>query len=130
MYLGDTNIISELARPVPNAGVSAWAETVVAIHLSVVSIEEIYFGLAWKPQPRILAWFDTFLETRCTILPVTVDIAKRCGTLRGNLQAQGKTRSQADMLLAATAQLHQLTLVTRNTRDFEDCAIALLNPFH
>ena len=38
MYLCDTNIISELARPVPNAGVSAWAETVVAIHLSVVSV--------------------------------------------------------------------------------------------
>jgi predicted nucleic acid-binding protein len=130
MYLCDTNIISELARPVPNAGVSAWAETVVTIHLSVVSVEEIYFGLAWKPHPKIHAWFDTFFETRCTILLVTADITSRCGTLRGSLQAQGKTRSQADMLLAATAQLHQLTLVTRNIRDLEDCAISLLNPFH
>ena len=129
MYLCDTNIISELARPEPNDGVLAWAETVVAIHLSVISVEEIYFGLAWKPHPRIRAWFETFLVTRCTILAVTVDIAKRCGTLRGELQARGKTRSQADMLLAATSQLHELTLVTRNIRDFEDCAIPLLNPF-
>ena len=130
MYLCDTNIISELACPVPNDGVVTWAETVVAIHLSVITVEEIYFGLAWKPRPRIRAWFETFLDTRCTLLAVTVDIAKRCGTLRGELQARGKIRSQADMLLAATAQLHQLTLVTRNIRDFEDCAIPLLNPFH
>jgi predicted nucleic acid-binding protein len=49
--------------------------------------------------------------------------------MRGKLRNQGKTRSQADMLIAATAQIHQLTLVTRNIRDFEDCDILLLNPF-
>lgn len=52
--------MSELARPVPNDGVLAWADTVVAIHLSVISVEEIYVGLAWKPHPRIRAWFETF----------------------------------------------------------------------
>ncbi len=50
-------------------------------------------------------------------------------TNRGGLRTQGKTRSQADMLIAATAQIHQLTLVTRNTRDFEDCQIPVFNPF-
>jgi predicted nucleic acid-binding protein len=129
MHLCDTNILSELARPSPNAGVVAWAQTVQTIHLSVITVEEIYFGLTWKPNSRIRAWFDTFLETHCTIWPVTVDISRRCGTIRGDLQAKGQTRSQADMLIAATAQLHAFTLVTRNTRDFDDCAIALLNPF-
>ena len=42
---------------------------------------------------------------------------------------RGIVRDQADMLIAATAQVHQLTLVTRNTRDFEGCGIGLLNPF-
>ncbi|MEQ9484212.1 MAG: hypothetical protein RIG27_18290 [Coleofasciculus sp. F4-SAH-05] len=49
--------------------------------------------------------------------------------MRGQLRTQGKPRSQADMLIAATAQVHQLTLVTRNIRDFEDCGILTLNPF-
>ena len=88
MYLCDTNIISELVRPAPNDGVLAWAETVMAIHLSVISVEEIYFGLAWKPHPKIHAWFETFLATRCTIVAVTTDIAKRCGTRRATGQRQ------------------------------------------
>lgn len=129
MYLVDTNIISELARPAPNAGVLAWAGTVTTITLSVITLEEIFYGLTWKPSPRIRAWFERFLQTRCTVLPVTTEIARQGGQLRGTLQAQGKTRSQADMLIAATAQRHQLTVVTHNVRDFEDCGIALLNPF-
>ena len=129
MYLCDTNVLSELVRPLPNPGVAEWAETVRTIYLSVISIEEIYFGLAWKPNPRIRTWFDAFLEHHCTVLSVTAEIAKQGGTIRGQLQKTGQTRSQADILLAATAQLHQLTLVTRNTRDFEGCAISLLNPF-
>jgi predicted nucleic acid-binding protein len=129
MYLCDTNIISELARPRPNAGVLAWAATVVSINLSVITVEEIFYGLAWKPHPRIRAWFETFLDTHCTLLPVTIRIAKHSGQLRGELQARGKARTQADMLIAATAHLHQLTLVTRNVSDFEDCAVPLLNPF-
>lgn len=127
--LCDTNIISELARPRPNPGVLTWASTISAIALSVISVEEIFYGLAWKPRPKIHAWFEEFLESRCAILPVTAAIAKRCGYLRGELQAKGHARTQADMLIAATAQVHQLTLVTRNVQDFTDCHIPLLNPF-
>jgi predicted nucleic acid-binding protein len=129
MVLCDTNIISELARPRPNSGVLAWASTVSSIALSVISVEEILYGLAWKPHLKIRDWFDEFLDNRCTILPVTAAIAKRCGHLRGEFQAKGRTCTQADMLIAATAQVHQLTLVTRNVNDFTDCHIPLLNPF-
>lgn len=97
--------------------------------LSVVCLEEIFFGLAWKPNARIRSWFEEFLEQYCLVLPVSGKIARHCALLRGQLRARGKIRSQADMLIAATAQLHQLTLVTRNTRDFEECRVALLNPF-
>jgi toxin FitB len=128
--LCDTNIISEMARPRPNSGVLAWASMVSSIALSVISVEEIFYGLAWKPHLKIRAWFDEFFDNRCTILPVTAAIAKRCGHLRGELQAKGRTCTQAGMLIAATAQVHQLTLVTRNVQDFTDCHIPLLNPFH
>ncbi len=129
MMLADTNVLSELARPEPNAGAVEWARSVSEISLSVVSVEEIAFGLSWKPNIRVAAWFDEFLDGYCHVLPVTREIAKASGRLRGRLQSRGVPRTQADMLIAATAQHHQLTLVTRNERDFEGCGIAVLNPF-
>lgn len=128
MLLLDTNIISELCRVKPNAGVLDWAGGVRAFQLSVVSQEEIAFGLAWRPNVRIQTWIEAFFA-RHPLLSITPDIARRAGELRGRLAAQGATRSQADMFIAATAQVHGLTVVTRNTRDFEGCGIPLLNPF-
>lgn len=118
-FLCDTNVISELARPQPNSGVMVWNATVSSISLSVISLEEILYGLTSKPNTRIQVWFQGFLDTYCKIVPITSEIAQRSGELRGGLRIQGKTRSQADMLIAATAQIHQLTLVTRNTRDLK-----------
>ncbi len=127
-FLIDTNIVSELSRPAPNSGVLTWADAIPTVALSAVTIHEVFYGLAWKPHPRIKAWFDRYLET-CEVLPITHEIAARSGELRGRLQARSIARSQSDMLIAATAQVHALTLVTRNVRDFEDCLIPLLNPF-
>jgi toxin FitB len=127
-YLLDTNVISELARSKPNPGVVAWASGVTRLALSVITVDEIHFGLAWRPNERIRAWVEAFFQ-RHPILDVTAPIALRAGELRGTLAARGSVRHQADMLIAATAQAHQLTLVTRNTRDFEACGMGLLNPF-
>ncbi len=128
-YLCDTNVISELARPQPNRGVITWSLDITSIALSVITLEEIIYGLNAKLNARIQAWFQNFLNTYCQILPITSDIARLAGDLRGNLRLQGITRSQADMLIAATAKIHHLILVTRNTRDFEGCEMSLLNPF-
>ncbi|MDJ1173219.1 type II toxin-antitoxin system VapC family toxin [Roseofilum capinflatum] len=129
MFLLDTNIISELTRSKPNQNVINWSAKLSEIRISVITVDEIYYGLAWKPNSRIKVWFDTFIDSKCLILPVTPTIAKVAGQLRGRLQSQGKPRTQADMMIAATAQIHQLTLVTRNTRDFEGCGIRFINPF-
>lgn len=128
-YLVDTNVISELARREPQPAVLRWAETVTEISLSVVTLEEIFYGLSWRPNPRILGWFEAFLSTHATVLPVDAEIARRAGVLRGGLASRGQPRSQADMLIAATAQARQLTLATRNVRYFDGCGIALLDPF-
>lgn len=127
--LCDTNIISELSRVRPDAGALAWAEQLQSAHLSVVTVEEIHFGLAWKDNPRIRQWFELFLQQQCEILPVTPAIARQAGEWRGLFQAHGETRSQADMLIAATAAIHGLPLVTRNVKDFKGCGISLINPF-
>lgn len=128
MFLCDTNVISEFVRPRPSPKLLEWAEEVPGILVSSVTIEEIYYGLGWKPNPRILSAVESFIAERCELVPVSPEIAKRSGGMRGAFQARGRTRSLSDMLIAATAQVHQLTLVTRNLRDFEDCAIPLFNP--
>jgi toxin FitB len=122
-------VLSELARPRPNAGVVRWSETASAVALSVVTVEELFFGLAWRPNARIHGWLERFVEERCEVLPVTAVVARRAGELRGHAQAHGHVRTQADMLIAATAEVNQRVLVTRNVRDFKDLAIALLDPF-
>lgn len=128
--LVDTNVLSELSRQTPSPAVATWAASVpLPISVSAVTIEEIHFGLAWKPNAELRAWFDDFLARSCTVLPVTDSIARRAGELRGHLRATGRQRTQADMLIAATAQAHQLVLATRNARDFEGCGIAVVNPF-
>jgi predicted nucleic acid-binding protein len=128
-WLADTNVLSELARREPDPGVARWASGVVRVHLSVVTVEELCFGLAWKPLPRVDTWLGDFLAHDCEILPVTAPIARRAGELRGRHRARGSSRHQADMLIAATASVHGLTLVTRNHRDFDGCGIAVLDPF-
>ncbi len=127
-FLIDTNIVSELARREPDPSVLAWAETVNSVALSVVTVEEIHYGLFFRPNPRISAWFETFLGD-CLILPISLEISRRAGKLRGNLAASGQVRTQADMLIAATAHIHSLPLATRNTRDFKSCGIEVFDPF-
>jgi predicted nucleic acid-binding protein len=127
--LVDTNVLSELIRPRADPGVLRWAERTTDLALSVVTVEEVWFGLAWRPSRRIEDWFTEFLGEACRVLPVTSEIAEVAGRLRGQLKAGGETRTQADMLIAATAQHHGLVLVTRNTRDFDGCGIALFDPF-
>jgi predicted nucleic acid-binding protein len=128
-YLVDTNVLSELFRKRPNPGVEAWAGQAGRVTLSIVTLEEICFGLAWKPNARVLTQFEKIIEEHFDVLPATEAIARKSGALRGQLQALGKPRSQADMLIAATAAVHGLTLVTRNQADFEGCGISVLNPW-
>lgn len=129
MFLYDTNIVSELVKPIPNPGVMALSQSINQVYLSVITIEEIFYGLTAKQATRTMQRIEAFLQSQAVVLPVTDEIARRAGELRGLLRTRGQTRTQADMLIAATAQLHQLTVVTRNVKDFESCGVPLLNPF-
>lgn len=132
MQLVDTNVISELMRPTPDAGVRRWlgqlADSSSRLDISAVTIDEIVFSLTRRP--RALSWklFNDFVASN-RVRDVSETVARRAGEMRALLAARGQVRSQADMLIAATAQVHALTLITRNVRDFDGCGIAVLNPF-
>jgi predicted nucleic acid-binding protein len=129
MDLVDTNILSELSRPRPDPQVLAWLGERTEIALSVVTVEEIHFGLLARPNARVMAWFKAFLKDYCRVLPVTEEIARMAGEMRGGFRARGIARTQADMLIAATARVNRLKLATRNERDFTGCGIPVVNPF-
>lgn len=132
MYLVDTNVLSELPRPRPNAAVLRWLHQQPTILLSVVSVEELAFGVARAPVPRrakLAAWLDELLGSAAEILGVTEAVARAAGELRAARESAGRRVAQADMLIAATAVIHGLTLATRNGRDFVGCGVALVDPF-
>lgn len=128
-FLCDTNVISEVMKRLPNPRVRSWLAAQESICMSVIGVEEIHVGLTHKNAEKQLRWFGKFLRLRTDVLPVTLAIAVRCGILRGNFRRRGIARTQADTLIAATAYEHDLTLATRNVRDFEDCDIRIFNPF-
>lgn len=128
-FLLDTNVVSEILKPKPNPYVAAWIRRQDRLVLASITVEEIYYGLTHKDAHKRRAWFERFLEFHAEILGTDLDIARQAGVMRGNFRREGRTRSQADMLIAATAHLHSLTLATRNTKDFEGCDIEVFNPF-
>jgi len=127
--LCDTNVLSELARPAPNPGVLAWAAETKVVSISAITIDEVVFGLTLRPNIRVQAWFEDFLANSCQVLDVTPAVARLAGAMRARLAARGQVRTQVDMLIAASAAAHGLTVVTRNTKDFTGCGISVLNPF-
>lgn len=129
MELVDTNVISELMRQRPNRGVLAWSARSQPFAFSVVSLEEVYFGLGLRPSARIERGLTALLDTFARVLPVTDAVARRSAELRAAQARRGHVRSQADMLIAATAYEHGAVLVTRDVRDFTGCGIRVHNPF-
>jgi len=131
-FLLDTNVVSELVRPRPDPKVRAWLASRDQVALSVISIEEIVFGIERAPaarRQRLAAWFDELLDNVTTIGEVTAATARAAGELRARRTRTGRPVAQADMLIAATALVHGWTLATRNVSDFEGCGVVLFNPF-
>lgn len=126
--LVDTNVLSELARQRPDPNVLAWAEKTERYALSVITLEELRFGVLATNSKRLRRWLDD-LVADATVWPVSAAIAERAATMRASRRATGRPVTQADMLIAATAAIHGSVLATRNERDFEGLAVEMVNPF-
>jgi hypothetical protein len=136
-YLVDTNVISELTKPLPNPAVVRWlAESDEdRVFLSVISLAEIRRGIALMDSGRrrdqLEAWFRIEVPQRFErrLIGVDREIAERWGDVIAASRRRGIGLSAMDGFLAATAQAHNLTLVTRNLRDFASLDLILLNPW-
>lgn len=129
-YLCDTNVLSETIKPAGDGRVVIWIKRLDVIFLSVINVEEVFYGLAHKNAQKQMTWFEKFIELRCEILPVTERISRRAGILRGEFRRDGIVRAQANLLIAATVADQDLIHATRNEKDFQKCGVMAHNPFN
>ena len=132
MYLLDTNVVSELRRVRPHGAVLAWMSSVARtrIFVSAVTIGELQMGVEItrrQDEPRAVeldAWLDRVLASY-VVLPMDSTVFREWARLM-----QGRPEAwEADAMIAATAIVHGLTVVTRNVSDFARFGVEYLNPF-
>jgi len=136
-YLLDTNVVSEWTKPAPDAGVVGWLEQADEdrIFLSVVTLTELRYGIERLPLSKrrkaLEDWIDNELLLRfeSRILMIDPTIADACGKLVAQSEAIGRPLEVVDAFLAATAQVNQLTLVTRNVDHFQPFLRIIVNPW-
>jgi predicted nucleic acid-binding protein len=131
-YLVDANVLSEATRPAPSSAVVDWLrrhEPVIAV--DPVILGEIRFGILLLPRGkkrvRLERWFDGGVK-RLHCLPWEAETGLRWAELLARLRASGRAMPIKNSLIAATALVHRLTVVTRNTDDFEKADLEVLNP--
>lgn len=133
-----TNVPSELTYPKPASQVERWLEDAddEQLFFSVISLAEICKGIAKLPESKkrtqLQDWLDSTLRPWFAgrILPITEPIAEQMGRWAGEEEVKGRTIKIADGLIAATALHHELTVVTRNVRDFAGFGIPIFNPWN
>lgn len=132
MYLLDTNVVSETRRPRPHGAVLAWLRATPAelLFISAVTIGEIQVGIerTREQDPAKAADLDAWCEQvvrNSTVLPMDAAVFREWA----RLMHRRSTVLANDAMIAATARVHNLIVVTRNIRDFEGFDVELLNPF-
>ena len=132
MYLLDTNVISELRRPRPHGALLAWLRALPDgdIHLSAVTIGELQAGVEMTREQdpakaaEIESWLEQVAQTY-NVLPMDADTFRAWA----RLMHRRSDDLIEDAMIAATAIVHDLTVVTRNVRDFDRLGVKTLNPF-
>jgi toxin FitB len=132
MFLLDTNVISEFRKPRPHGGVVAWiaAANDADLNISAVTFGEIQKGIERTRMQdadkaaTIERWSDKVADTY-NVLPMTAEIFRLWAKL---MHKQSDTVSE-DAMIAATAIVNKLTVVTRNVNDFERFGVKIINPF-
>lgn len=138
MFLMDTSALSEAPRRVPAAGLQRFNDSTPNQFLftSVIVVGELYKGAEGHPdvaqQARLLRWIAGSIipQFEGRILDVSLDVSERWGAICGQAIRHGQTLPPIDALIAATALVHGLTVVTRNEEDFRRCGASVRNPWN
>ncbi len=136
-FLLDTNIVSEWVKPRPDQGVVSWLTETDEdrIFISVVTLAELRYGIERLAESirrqRLDEWLQEELPQRFEgrVLPVNGAVADSWGRLMARGRKTGRPVGAVDAFIAATAQAHHLTLVTRNVRDFKPMMNDIVNPW-
>lgn len=136
MFLIDTNVLSELMRPIPDPNVVHWFDdqNPASIFLSTITLAEIESGLAQLPlSARQRDLTRRYRATVSLFEPNILSFDRRAATRFGQIillsRSKGRPMSMADGLIAAVAKAHDLSLVTRNASDFTAAEMPILNPW-
>lgn len=137
MILLDTNILSELMRPVPEEAVERWLgrQSEVSVFISAITEAELRYGAALLPNGRrrsaLSAGIEHMLEEDFSgrILPFDSSAAKAFAEIATERRQAGRPISQADAQIATIARSRDASLATRNVPDFERCGVVLINPW-
>lgn len=136
-WLLDTNILSELRRPKPEPKVVAFvaAQPLESLYISTITLAELRFGIELLPDAARRSELNDWLAHKVRpmfeqrVLQVTEDVMFKWRLLVEEGRKVGHTYSQPDLIIAATAQHHGLTVVSRDTADFAKARVAVYNPW-
>jgi len=136
-WLLDTNVLSELRRPKPEPRVVAFvtAQPLGELYISVVTLAEFRFGIELVGEPARRAELSDWLTHRVRpmfdqrVLPITEDFLLKWRLLVEEGRKTGHTFSQPDLLIAATAVHHGLTVATRDRSDYDKARVPVINPW-
>ena len=137
MIVIDTNVISELMRPQPDATVIQWfdQQATSRLYLTTITLAEIRYGLSimadGKRKQHMSSQFEAYVDRvfEGRVLDFTSEAASRYADIMSYRRRAGLPMSMADGQIAAIASTHHFSVATRNTKDFEDCGLALVDPF-
>lgn len=137
MYILDTNVVSELFKPIPDSNVETWLEAsdLSVLYVTAITKAESLTGLALMPEGRrkqmlhkaMYAFFESRMET--PVLAFDAQGAEFFSEIVAGRYRRGLPIGEFDAQIAAIARSHAFAVVTRNVRDFEHCGVEIINPW-